>query len=82
MTRTRYGKGKHPLDVYCELGGQDPRIKEYLGGFRVSNCPGCGGVHYTPRGDPVMCPKCTGPEGTLSRTSVPMGIRDVPEGES
>lgn len=75
MTRIRYRKGKHPLDVYCDRGGADPAMKEYLATFRESDCPGCGGVQYTPRGEPVACPKCVGGVGSVPQSSVPMAMK-------
>lgn len=72
MTRITYAKGKHPLEVYRDRGGHDSKVLLYLGTFRVSNCPGCGGVQHTPRGEPVRCPKCTGRHGSLTKPSVPM----------
>ena len=38
----------------------------YLGELQQANCPGCGRVQYTPRGEPVACPKCV-----TGKTSLP-----------
>jgi hypothetical protein len=72
MSQPRYTKGKHPLDVYRERGGSDPEMLLYLGTFEVSNCPGCGGVQHTPRGEPGACPKCVSGAKSLEGPSATM----------
>jgi hypothetical protein len=80
MTRTRYGKGKHPLDVYRDRGGKDPAMIEYLNTFQVSNCPGCGRVQRTPRGEPVACPKCVTGKTSLPGPSAAMRAPELGTG--
>ena len=76
MTEIRYARGKHPLDVYRDRGGTDPAMLLYLGTFGVSNCPGCGGVQHTPRGEPVACPKCVAGKTSLPGPSTTMRAPD------
>lgn len=75
MARSGDGDGRHPLTRYQRKHGEGGMFEEYVGKLRVSNCPSCGRVQYTPRGEPMMCPKCTSGKESLARPSVPMQLR-------
>lgn len=61
------------IDRDVAVAQNDPALREYIARLRVSNCPGCKRIQWTPRGEPMMCPQCTGKRGTVEQASVPMG---------
>jgi len=67
-------KGRAPrgIDRDVQLAQNDPGLQEYLRGLLVSRCPGCNRTQWTPRGDPMYCPVCTGRRGTMDQISVPL----------
>jgi hypothetical protein len=50
----------------------DTAVRKYLDALRPSNCPSCGKAQKTPRGEPMVCPRCTGRQGTVDRPTVPL----------
>ena len=47
--------------------------RRYLDSLAPSNCPGCGRVQKTPRGEPVMCPRCIRPHRVIAHPTIPLG---------
>jgi len=66
------GRPRRGIDRDVLLAQNDPGLTAYMAGLRVSNCPGCGRTQWTPRGEPMMCPACTGRRGTVDQPTVPL----------
>ena len=69
---------RHPYDEY--VTGRDTKrltgpAAEYLSELRVSNCPRCGRVQHTKRGEPMVCPLCIDPRDMIERPSMPMSMK-------
>ena len=68
----------HPYDEY--VTGRDAKrltgpAADYLRELRETNCPHCGRVQYTKRGESMVCPACINASDTVERPSVPMGMK-------
>lgn len=65
-------RARRGIEADVLLAQNDPALKQYMAGLRVSNCPGCGRTQWTARGEPMMCPECTGRRGTVDQPTVPL----------
>ena len=74
-TVRKAGRNEHPAFHWHEVEGTNAELLAYMDGLRQSNCVGCGRVQYTPRGEPMNCPKCTSGEEAISKPSVPMQMK-------
>ena len=74
-TVRRSGRNEHPAFHWQEVEGTSEELIAYLDGLRQSNCPDCGRAQYTPRGEPMHCPKCTTGAEAISKPSVPMQMK-------
>jgi hypothetical protein len=66
------GRPRRGIDRDVLLAQNDPGLQEYMKRLRSSRCPGCNRAQWTPRGEPMMCPVCTGRRGTVDQSSVPL----------
>ena len=66
------GRARRGLERDVLLAQNDPALREYMRWLQVSRCPGCNRTQWTPRGEPMYCPVCTGRRGTVDQSSVPL----------
>jgi hypothetical protein len=66
---------EHTGTVWIRFRGTNQALAEYLDHLRQTNCPGCGRVQFTPRGEAMPCPVCVAGKKSLERPAVPMAMK-------